>query len=141
MEIFKSISIGPINIYVTTGRMKRRNKRDDIYRNNRKKLLRIKHHLWKQNRGRCMECGREFDEEEMELHHIVPMCERPDLVTALTNLHLVCRECHNRLHGRPLGGGYFCKNSGIMQKKSANRLEVADFFVSLQRVHNRTRIS
>ncbi len=109
MEIFKSISIGPINIYVTTGRMKRRNKRDDIYRNNRKKLLRIKHHLWKQNRGRCMECGREFDEEEMELHHIVPMCERPDLVTALTNLHLVCRECHNRLHGRPLGGVFLQK--------------------------------
>ena len=105
MEIFKSFSIGPINIYVTTGRMKRRNKRDDLYRNNRKKLLRMKHRIWKQNGGRCEECGRLFDEDDLEVHHIVPVSERPDLICAVNNLHLVCPECHNRLHGRPLGGG------------------------------------
>ena len=34
MEFCKSIKIGPVRVYVTTYRMKRRNKRDDLYRNN-----------------------------------------------------------------------------------------------------------
>ena len=104
MDFCKSFSIGPVNIYVTTSRMKRRNKRDDLYRNNRKKILRMKHQIWKRNGGRCEECGREFDEELLEVHHIVPVCERPDLICAQSNIHIVCPECHNRLHGRPLGG-------------------------------------
>ena len=107
MDFCKSFSIGPVNIYVTTSRMKRRNKRDDLYRKNRRKILRMKHQIWKRNGGRCEECGREFDEELLEVHHIVPVCERPDLICAQSNIHIVCPECHNRLHGRPLGGGTF----------------------------------
>ena len=127
MEIFKSFSIGPINIYVTTGRMKRRNKRDDLYRNNRKKLLRMKHRIWKQNGGRCEECGRLFDEDDLEVHHIVPVSERPDLICAVSNLHLVCPECHDRLHGRPLGGGLLGKFRN-KHKKSATLFVSNGFF-------------
>lgn len=107
MEFCKSIKIGPVRVYVTTYRMKRRNKRDDLYRNNRKKILRMKHQIWKRNGGRCEECGREFDEELLEVHHIVPVCERPDLICSQSNIHIVCPECHNRLHGRPLGGHFW----------------------------------
>ena len=109
MDFCKSFRIGPVNIYVTTSRMKRRNKRDDLYRNNRKKILHIKHQIWKRSGGRCEECGRELDEELLEVHHIVPVCERPDLICSQSNIHIVCPECHNRLHGRPLGGGTFGK--------------------------------
>ena len=121
MDFCKSFSIGPVNIYVTTSRMKRRNKRDDPYRNNRKKTLRMKHQIWKRNGGRCEECGREFDEELLEVHHIVPVCERPDLICSQSNIHIVCPECHNRLHGRPLGGA-------LLEKLMNEHKKIRNFF-------------
>lgn len=108
MDFCKSFHFGFINVYVTTCRMKRRSKHDDLYRNRRKKLLRMKHKMWKQNGGRCEECGKQMDEEALEIHHIVPVSVRPELIASRSNLHLVCPECHAKLHGRPVcGGGYF----------------------------------
>ena len=104
MDFCKSFNIGPIHIYVSTVRMKRRGKRDDIYRNNKKKLMRIKHQMWRMSGGCCMECGRKFDEDELEIHHIIPVSKRPELILSVSNMHLVCPACHNKLHGRPMGG-------------------------------------
>lgn len=104
MEFCKCMRIGPVYLYVSTRRLKGRYKHSDILRKNHKKLQRIKREKWKEGDGRCEECGKRFRIEEMELHHIVPLSKNAFLVTAISNLQLVCPECHARLHGRPMGG-------------------------------------
>lgn len=100
MEFCKSFSIGPVNVYVTTYRMRRRSGRDELYRRYRRQLGRIKRGLYDETRGRCQECGREFASGDLEIHHIVPVAERPELICSTSNMLLVCRECHDRLHVR-----------------------------------------
>ena len=104
MDFCKCMRIGPVYLYVNTRRLKGRYKHQDLLRKNHKKLQRIKREKWLENDGRCEECGNRFRIEEMELHHIVPLSKNPLLVTAISNLQLVCPECHARLHGRLLGG-------------------------------------
>lgn len=103
MDFCKSLTIGSIHIYVSSFRMKRmKSKRDERLAYLKKKLLRMKHEHWKMNGGKCEECGRSFDEEALQIHHIVPVSVNPDLYCAFSNLHLVCPECHLRLHqGQP----------------------------------------
>ena len=78
--------------------MKRRGRRDDVYRNNRRKMLRIKHRRWKKNGGRCEECLQQFGENELEIHHVIPVSEHPELVASADNIRLLCHQCHLRQH-------------------------------------------
>ena len=105
MDFCKFIKIGPFYLYLSTRRLKGRGKHDDLLRNKRKKLLRLKNRIYKMNGGLCECCGRPFFCEEMEVHHIVPVSENPRLITAFSNLQVVCPECHAKIHGRPVGGG------------------------------------
>ena len=79
--------------------------------------MRIKHQMWRMSGGCCMECGRKFDEDELEIHHIIPVSKRPELILSVSNMHLVCPACHNKLHGRPMGGG----KSHPRRRKSVKR--------------------
>lgn len=94
------IKIGSLYIYVTRYRMKRRSARDDIYRNRRKKINRIKKRLYKDQNGECAHCGTRFPIEELEAHHIKPMAQFPRLVTRQSNIELLCHNCHLSLHGK-----------------------------------------
>jgi hypothetical protein len=45
--------------------------------------------------GGCQECGSTRD---LAIHHVIPVCERPDLVFEDTNIQLLCRPCHIERH-------------------------------------------
>lgn len=93
--------IGPIYFYITRYRMKRRGRNDDVSRNHRHKLLRLKHRRYKAHDGCCELCDKPFDEAQLEIHHVIPVCERPDLVVSKDNILIVCHQCHMFLHDRP----------------------------------------
>lgn len=40
----------------------------------------------------------------MEVHHVQPMLDRPDLALDDTNLIALCHDCHNARHGKGIGG-------------------------------------
>jgi 5-methylcytosine-specific restriction protein A len=99
MEFLKKWKIGRLRIYVTTYRLKRRPQLDDRRRNVRHRMLRKRDALYRRQEGRCACCGRRLRAGGMEVHHIRPVSERPDLLCRTDNLLLLCPECHRRLHG------------------------------------------
>lgn len=101
MEIFKKFKIGHVYVYVSSRPMKRRCVNFTLTKKHRRQLMKLKSRMYD---GFCQECGRSFREDELEIHHIVPLSENPRLVVSQGNLQLVCPECHARLHGRPFGG-------------------------------------
>lgn len=98
MDFLKKWKIGRVRIYVTTYRMKRRCSSDDLRRNVRHRLLRKRGALYRLQCGRCAVCGCCFPEEELEVHHVLGVSARPDLVCRRDNLLLVCGACHVKLH-------------------------------------------
>lgn len=98
MDFLKKWKIGRVRIYVTTYRLKRRGKYDDRRRNVRHRLVRLRRRLYRRQGGCCAVCGCCFEEEEMEVHHVSGVSERPDLVCRRDNLLLVCGACHEKLH-------------------------------------------
>ena len=64
--------------------------------------------VWRQTRllkisnanGRCEKCGGVGE----EVHHIIPINEHninnPEITLNLNNLILLCKDCHNKEHGR-----------------------------------------
>ncbi len=44
---------------------------------------------------RCQICGQRA---ATVVHHIIPLKERPDLATEMSNLQSVCAICHNKEH-------------------------------------------
>ena len=48
--------------------------------------------------NKCESCGRQGDERTLELHHIKPIVERPDLAKDPDNIMLICTECHKQIH-------------------------------------------
>lgn len=63
------------------------------------RMKNIKVFILSRRGNRCEHCGRSAaDGHYLELHHIQPVSERPDLVHDPTNILLLCRECHLQLH-------------------------------------------
>lgn len=46
--------------------------------------------------GQCRECGAAAD----TVHHLRPVLEAPELALDAENVISLCRECHERAHGR-----------------------------------------
>jgi 5-methylcytosine-specific restriction endonuclease McrA len=92
--------IGSIYFYITRYRMKRRGRNDDVSRNHRHKLMRLKHQRYKKNGGCCELCDKPTSEDQLEIHHILPVSERPELVASKHNIMIVCHRCHQHLHGK-----------------------------------------
>ena len=49
---------------------------------------------------RCRLCG--VESKRLELHHVIPVWARPDLVLAPGNIATVCRSCHLETYGREM---------------------------------------
>lgn len=98
MEFCKRIRVLGLYVYVSTFRMKRRGINDKIYSEAHNKLKAIKRGIWEANGGRCEGCGAERGIEELEIHHIIPRCERPDLLLERSNMELLCRRCYMAKH-------------------------------------------
>ena len=79
-------------------RMKRRRSIDEKMRNQRKVLQKKKLLLYKAQDGCCMQCGRHFGTEALEIHHLIGVSENPGLALATSNMVLLCHECHVKVH-------------------------------------------
>lgn len=98
MEVFKSFRLFGLYFYVSSVRMKRRRTIDEKMRNKRNRLLRKKPRLYKHQDGRCMFCGCRFDMGELEIHHLVGVSENASLALRMSNMVLLCHECHVKVH-------------------------------------------
>lgn len=98
MDFCKRIKIFGFYLYISTCRLKRRGSRDNLCRNRHKKLLRHRARLYDRQGGCCAVCGRVLGENDFEIHHVIAVSDRPDLVAKLSNLRLLCHECHRRVH-------------------------------------------
>ena len=100
--------------YISTCRMKKRPKRDILYTNNiQDRCVRNKHTLYERQEGKCPYCGRSFEYERMELHHILPLSRFPELGTSIRNGIMLCHDCHKEIHCNPW------RNIRIMEQKAA----------------------
>lgn len=54
--------------------------------------------LLAQRGNKCELCGHGGDEKYLELHHIKPVAECPDLAKDPDNVMLLCNECHKQIH-------------------------------------------
>lgn len=100
MDFYKLIRIGPLRIYITTRRMKKMDRQEPLRKKNRHKLKFIRSQLIRNNGRHCQDCGGMFPKKKLELHHVVPVCDRPDLITDMENLRILCHECHMKYHRR-----------------------------------------
>lgn len=62
--------------------------------------------------GVCLVCGKPFEYEQMELHHILPIARFPELGKTLLNGCMLCNRCHKEIHCNPF------KNIEMMQRKA-----------------------
>ena len=107
MEVHKSMKLFGLYVYVSSCRMKRRSKRDEIMRSRRHAQKRFKLQLYEEQGGMCEMCGLRYDIEHLESHHILSVSERPDLAFEKKNLVLLCHDCHRKAHGKT-DGAKFC---------------------------------
>ena len=61
----------------------------------------MKAYKYKQNGGKCPHCGREFDMQVMEMHHVVPWARFPEFRGKKANMILLCHDCHKEIHCNP----------------------------------------
>ena len=92
------IKLGIFYIYITKYRMKRREKLDDLRRNKRRMLKRVKKRIYTKTGGVCSCCGLSFHIENLQIHHIVPVAANPKLIAKERNIKLMCERCHVELH-------------------------------------------
>jgi len=61
--------------------------------------------VYERDNYQCQNCGRKggrYGNAELHAHHVVPKSKGG--THRLTNLQTVCAECHERIHGHPVGG-------------------------------------
>ena len=99
MEFCKKIKIGPVRVYVTTYPMRKRSPSEERWRNRHGFRLRAQAKLVKRQGCCCARCGIKLRMDgDGEIHHVIPVHERPDLAFDLGNLQLLCHDCHIQAH-------------------------------------------
>lgn len=79
---------------------RRRRKRKTKYKHSNKSFYnsgvwkRIRDYVYERDKGLCQECGIFCHGRNAHVHHIVPIAEDPSLKLELSNLKLLCRDCH-----------------------------------------------
>ena len=51
--------------------------------------------------GTCDICGCRMNQDELQLHHILPYAEFPQYGMNPSNLEMVCDDCHHAIHMNP----------------------------------------
>lgn len=109
----KKLRIGKLYFYVSNCRMKKRAIRDLRYTGfAADKCVYNKHKLYEQQDGKCPHCGKPFEYDKMELHHILPLARFPELGITKENGVMLCHTCHKEVHCNPF------LNIQMMQKKA-----------------------
>lgn len=98
MEFLKRFRVLGFNVYVTTYTMTRKSEVQKARERNRRRLQLMKRKLYRRNGGCCMVCGKKLSRRELEIHHVVPVSEDRSKVAKLSNLMIVCHECHVGIH-------------------------------------------
>lgn len=100
MKVFKSFRLFGLYFYVSSVCMKKRSPSEERWRNHRAFRQRAQLTLVRRQEGCCAKCGRKLfgDNGFGEMHHVLPVSERPDLALDLDNLVLLCHDCHVELH-------------------------------------------
>ena len=101
MEVFKSFRLFGLWFYISSTRMKRRRTVDEKLRSQHSEMKRKKKLLYQWQDGRCQSCGGHFAPDALEIHHIVPLSENPNLALATSNMVLLCHSCHQQMHRPP----------------------------------------
>lgn len=87
---------GQLNIYVSWHPLSTRQKNTDSgTRKHKRKALK---QTLLDEIGHCQHCGKELDWRGASIHHIVPRSIDPTREYDRSNLQLLCKECHVRLH-------------------------------------------
>lgn len=86
------------NLYVTFSNtpVRFRSRQDAFVGQDYRRKLKIM--LLAQRGNKCESCGHGGNEKSLELHHIKPIAERPDLAKSPDNIMLLCNECHKVIH-------------------------------------------
>ena len=109
----KKFRIGRLYIYISNCRMKKRAKRDLLYKDHVKDhCIENKHKLYERQGGRCPHCGQPFEYEQLEMHHILPLGRFPELGQSIRNGIMLCHRCHKEVHSNPW------KNIQMMTEKA-----------------------
>jgi hypothetical protein len=64
--------------------------------------------VWKRDKGICQKCAWSKNPREMQIHHIVSFSEK-EMRAELSNLVLLCEDCHRWVHSRKNTGKEFVK--------------------------------
>ena len=46
----------------------------------------------------CQLCGQDYRTENLEIHHLIPRCLKPEWSYYIPNMVLICHECHMKCH-------------------------------------------
>lgn len=107
--------LGRFYITLSNCRVKKRATSGDRDRTSsqRERMLHFKGKMYEEQGGICPECGKHFDINFFELHHVLPWSRFPELRSRRTNLLLLCHYCHKEIHCNPW------KNIAMMKAKAA----------------------
>ena len=89
-----------LNFYVSNVRLKKRPLRGTMdvhherYNMNKRKL-------YERQCGLCPHCGKPFNYEELEFHHILPVSRFPEYALSIRNGIMLCHACHKEVHINP----------------------------------------
>lgn len=98
----QDIAVGRDKVYCNT-RKKYTEPRFDPYKKINGKWVstwnsKVKHEVSERQGFRCADCGAE--NKPLEIHHVIPRYENPDLAFDIDNVVALCNECHKIRHSK-----------------------------------------
>ena len=95
----RSIRIG--KLYISFSNIKMRECCDQRYFEDRHKMKDLKRAIYNEHEGICPICGKHYEFDQVEAHHVLPWFKFPELREDKRNLEVLCVSCHKELHNNP----------------------------------------
>ena len=77
------------------------------------RLTKMRREMYDQQQGICPHCGKHFEPNWMEMHHVLPWARFKELHFSRENMLLLCHDCHKEIHMNPW------LNIRLMKQKAA----------------------